>query len=421
VDTVEIEPRMVEAAREGFAPRNRLTFEDPRSRIHIEDAKTFFSLAGRKYDIIVSEPSNPWVSGVSSLFTHEFYRNVVRYLEPAGLLVQWVQLYEIDIDVVASVVKALSPWFSDYAIYFTDRSNMLIVARRDGPVASPQPHIFSSPPLKAELDRIGVASVDDLRARSIGHKDLLDPLLHGRAVPVNSDYFPFVDLNAPRTRYLKADASELTRLADIALPLQDMLSPRALEPAGWAEMAAQSPSTRRLAQMVVRYVMEGRNAPELVPMRQDLAFAHLGMRDCAPAAPEAWEAAWIDLGRLVSVYLGKDTAMKFWDRLIPQKCLARLSPRGQAWRQLFIAVGTRDAAGMRLHAEALLAMAGPSSPPGETFYAAEALMLAHLALGEPQRARSVYRELPARLPPGSSPTLEMDWLVALAMASKSIR
>ncbi len=71
VDTVEIEESVVEAAK-GFRPRVNLVYTDPRSTVFIEDAKSFFSVHGKKYDIIVSEPSNPWVSGVAGLFSQEF-------------------------------------------------------------------------------------------------------------------------------------------------------------------------------------------------------------------------------------------------------------------------------------------------------------------------------------------------------------
>lgn len=96
LDTVEIEPYMARAAEMGFMPRVERTFRDPRSHIHFEDAKTFFAVNHKKYDLIISEPSNPWVSGVSTLFSEEFYRQITRYLEPDGLLVQWVQIYETD-------------------------------------------------------------------------------------------------------------------------------------------------------------------------------------------------------------------------------------------------------------------------------------------------------------------------------------
>ena len=105
VDTVEIESAMAEAAR-GFMPRNSAAFVDPRGAIFIDDAKGFFSTHHSRYDLIISEPSNPWVSGVSGLFTREFYRRIRKHLNEGGLLVQWIQLYEMDASLVATVLGA---------------------------------------------------------------------------------------------------------------------------------------------------------------------------------------------------------------------------------------------------------------------------------------------------------------------------
>ena len=134
LDSVEIEPAIAEAAGIGFRPRVEKLFTDPRSHIHFEDAKTFFAAQKAPYDVIISEPSNPWVSGVASLFSGEFYTQITRYLAKDGLLVQWVQIYETDISVVASIVKALSPHFHDYQIFNTDDSDILIIASVNGAV-----------------------------------------------------------------------------------------------------------------------------------------------------------------------------------------------------------------------------------------------------------------------------------------------
>ena len=64
-----------------FAQRNSRAYLDPRSEAHFEDAREFFARGQRRYDVVVSEPSNPWVSGVASLFTQEFYRGVKRSLK----------------------------------------------------------------------------------------------------------------------------------------------------------------------------------------------------------------------------------------------------------------------------------------------------------------------------------------------------
>ncbi len=90
LDTIEIEAAMVEGARM-FRPRSGTVFSDPRSHIIVEDAKTFFSTHDRKYDIIISAPSNPWVSGVANLFSLEFYQAIRRHLTEEGVFVQWFQ------------------------------------------------------------------------------------------------------------------------------------------------------------------------------------------------------------------------------------------------------------------------------------------------------------------------------------------
>src|SRR3712207_8301918 len=94
-----------------FKPANRRVFEDPRSRFVIDDAKSYFAAGGRKYDLILSEPSNPWVSGVSGLFTVEFYRRVQHYLSDRGGFGQWLHLYEVKDQPVLSGLAALDQVF----------------------------------------------------------------------------------------------------------------------------------------------------------------------------------------------------------------------------------------------------------------------------------------------------------------------
>jgi hypothetical protein len=139
-----------------FGPRVRLAYDDPRSHVRIEDAKSYFSFTNRKYDLIISEPSNPWVSGVASLFTREFYSRVREYLTKDGLFVQWIHLYDIDMSLVASIMKALAPYFSDYIIYATNAYDMLIVARPVGDIGEPKLSFLNVEPLMHELNKIDI-------------------------------------------------------------------------------------------------------------------------------------------------------------------------------------------------------------------------------------------------------------------------
>ena len=419
VDTIEIEARMVEAARRGFYPRNRLAYEDPRSHVYIEDAKTYFSVANRKYDIIVSEPSNPWVSGVSSLFTAEFYRHVSRYLNDGGILVQWIQLYEIDYASVNSVMKALSPAFDDYAVYIAHPYDLLVVGTKNGKLGTPNGRIFSQPEMQKLLTRIFVNGADDVRARRVGGKTLLDPFFAISLAPVNSDYFPFMDSRAARARFLALAVPEPMQILVTELPINEMLTIAAPEPA-WTPLTAQNSFGRGQAQRAIRAVIEGSDDATLLEAREPIALARLGAQDCGAQAPKLWQSSWINVGRFVARYLDQDVvqASKFWDKIVPPRCRKLQGREAQQWFHLLNAIGARDAGAMADHARELFGRATPSSPVGDTLYVAAALMLSHLARHELDQAIEVVAELPKRLPAGSQPSLEIRWLQAIALSKR---
>lgn len=217
VDTIEIEPAIVEAAK-GFGQRVERVYEDPRSHIHIEDAKTFFPIYNRRYDMIISEPSNPWVSGVSSLFTQEFYAQIKPYMADDGIFVQWLQLYEMQTPLAASVIKALSANFSDFVIYNTVDYDILIIAKKQGQFATPQfEHLFQGA-MKKDLDVINVHSEADMNLRFIGSKALLETFFYSNHTSANSDYFPVLDLYAGKARYLNSLAKGLADLPQSPFP-----------------------------------------------------------------------------------------------------------------------------------------------------------------------------------------------------------
>src|SRR5205085_3481380 len=167
------------------------------------DAKTFFAARGRRYDLIISEPSNPWVSGVSSLFTREFYRRIRAHLAPGGMLAQWFQLYEIDPSLVASVMQALGEEFPHYAIFAPSDHDILIVAG-DAPLPlPPRAEIFEHPGIARELWTVHVMTAGDFDARYVGSRATLEPLFASYAMPANSDYAPVLDLNAARYRFME--------------------------------------------------------------------------------------------------------------------------------------------------------------------------------------------------------------------------
>ncbi len=257
VTTVEIEPNMLDGSRT-FYPANRRTFDDPRSNLVIEDAKTYFAAAQRKYDLVVSEPSNPWVSGVSSLFTTEFYGHISRYLADDGIFGQWIHLYEIDDALILSVLAAMNEHFGSFELFMTNGSDMMIVATKGSSLPEPDWSVFSRPTLERDLCAALPLTPQVLEATRVASRTALAPILDEWTHP-NSDFFPLLDLAAERTRFLRRSAlgfDQLTsRRFDILAPLFGHRIPPTQDP------RAAVASTRRLVALARGALV--RNRPDL--------------------------------------------------------------------------------------------------------------------------------------------------------------
>ena len=223
LDIIEIEPAMAAGAY-AFHPRVNQLFRDRRVRVHFEDAKSYFARHGGRYDVIVSEPSNPWVNGVASLFTAEFYRDTARYLARDGLFVQWLHFYELDDRLLGSMFAAVDTAFADYDVYQVSAGDLVVLAVREGRVPLPGELPVAQPALRELLARIGITRREHVLARRLGGKQALAPLFAQFAPPVNSDFHPVMQLEAPRARYLQHRAEALVDLATAPLPVLEMLA-----------------------------------------------------------------------------------------------------------------------------------------------------------------------------------------------------
>lgn len=140
---------------------------------------------------------------MASLFSIEFYDLIMRYLNDDGVLVQWLQLYEFDDYLLASVINAITARFPNYVVYQTDDSDLVVVASRGAKLDALAPTICDAPALKNELARVGIHHIDDLRAHRIGSRATLEPLFASFNAPINSDYRPYVDQHAPKARFME--------------------------------------------------------------------------------------------------------------------------------------------------------------------------------------------------------------------------
>ena len=224
VETVEIEPAVHAGARL-FGNRVGRAYDDVRSHVHFDDARRHFASGQRQYDVIVSEPSNPWVNGVSSLFTREFYAFLRGHLQDDGVLVQWLQAYEIDDALLATIMAALLQEFPQAELYLAHNVDLVIVAY-PGRQHTADYARLRHPALQRELVRVGLGSQDELDLRRIAGSEVMRNFVKAHGARVHSDYHPTVALRAPATRF-RGDFSEtLQLLVDNGLPVLDLLEGR---------------------------------------------------------------------------------------------------------------------------------------------------------------------------------------------------
>jgi spermidine synthase/predicted negative regulator of RcsB-dependent stress response len=130
VDCVEIEPAVVEAGP-WFEEINRGSYDHPKVNIIYGDARNYLNISPETYDIIISEPSNPWIAGVGSLFTAEFYELAASALNPDGVFAQWIQLYELSPDDLRMVFAEFQRQFPEVSVWDMGVGDLVLLGSRE--------------------------------------------------------------------------------------------------------------------------------------------------------------------------------------------------------------------------------------------------------------------------------------------------
>ena len=397
VDTIEIEPAMVEGAKH-FRPLVEAAFSDPRSRIVIDDAKSFFARGRERYDIVVSEPSNPWVSGVASLFSEEFYHRVATYMNDGAVLAQWLHTYEMDSETLASILVAVSKTFPEFLVYSSIDSDVILVARKGGPPGRFQEAVLGWPQLQPMLTRLKLTQPEVLRRRAVASWATLGPYFLGYRAPSNSDYYPFVDQRAGKTRFTRARVDDMIELQSSPVPLLEMFD------------GAHAPAPRR--HDVIATTMVDVSAGEAWRLRDIVLNAAAARepphpidnpRQSAARLVRIWAACSSDLrfeqmlpsltvlAQATNPYLDREEAKNVWRWISESSCGRKATPEERRWVELYHAVGARDAATMAVTGNALLqSHTGPATETSEFAFLATVAGL--LCRGEPERARILLEQ-----------------------------
>ncbi len=203
MDLVEIEERIIEASR-FFDEWNHQPLDDPRVVMRVNDARNHLNLTpDSHYDLIVAEPSNPWLTGVSNLFTKEYFEMGKSKLKPNGVWSQWIQIYGMDTEDLRSLLGTFSDTYTHVHLYSTISDADLVLVGSDAPLdldaKTLQTRIDANPKVKADLKLIDVTSAFDILARFRLDKEQLQTLAHG--VVRNTDDNMRVEYSAPLHLY----------------------------------------------------------------------------------------------------------------------------------------------------------------------------------------------------------------------------
>lgn len=294
VDVVELEPLILEIAKACRAV-NHDVLDNPKVHIALGDARETLLTTSNQYDIIASEPSNPFRAGIASLFTREYYAAATDRLTPNGLFIQWVQAYDIDSRTLRTIYATMSSVFPYIDTWQTTHGDLLLVG-------SMRPHTYST---KALAGRIAeepfktalrgswrAVDIHGFLAHFVANASMAQAIAAAPNVALNTDDRNVVEFGFARTvgvsaTILTSNARALAGALDASQPRLD--NPAAIDwpavdtswigyaaaeagvavPAGGA-VASADENARRLA-LVSYYVNGNSGAARLAWARQTAA------------------------------------------------------------------------------------------------------------------------------------------------------
>jgi len=199
LEVVELEPAIYRASR-FFENDNHRPLSNPKVTARVGDGRNFLTQRRDKFDVIVSQPSNPWLTGVSNLFTREYFRDIKTRLAPGGIFCQWAQLYEMAPWNIKAIYRTMHEAFPYvYVFAAEDLSSDTILIGSMEPIKLDLDVIaraFRDPVTRAEARRAGLESPHDVVAYLLLAPEELESFTAGS--PDNTDDNARIEFSAPR-------------------------------------------------------------------------------------------------------------------------------------------------------------------------------------------------------------------------------
>ena len=216
VTCVELESATIKGSH-FFEHVNHQPLNDPRTKLIIDDARTYLRVTTTRYDVIVSEPSHPWVPGVANLFTREFFELGRQRLSDQGVFVQWLQIYQLSTESLRSVLatyKTVFPHVMVFRVGGGAKGKDLILVGSNSPLnLDLLSQRLADERIARELSRINLNTEADVRSWYICDELRLGPAISG--AKINTDDNMHIETTVPREAFrplMQSNAEWVERL-----------------------------------------------------------------------------------------------------------------------------------------------------------------------------------------------------------------
>ncbi|MFM8471170.1 MAG: fused MFS/spermidine synthase [Limisphaerales bacterium] len=191
-----------------FATWNRGVLTNRLARIVGEDARTLLQLSPQRYDVIISEPSNPWMVGVGNVFSREFYELCAGRLKAGGIMTQWFHVYEMHDGIVQLVFHTFATVFPHVEIWDPGTGDIILLGSQKPWATGPEVwrQVFARAEPAKDLAAIGLRAPEALWARQLASQRTARLFIENG--PEQSDEFPVLEYEAPRAFFIGAAAKD---------------------------------------------------------------------------------------------------------------------------------------------------------------------------------------------------------------------
>jgi spermidine synthase len=202
---------------------------DPRFHLVVGDGRNHLLLSGRRYDVIISEPSNPWMAGVSGLFTREFFALARDRLAPGGLFCQWAHIYNMSEADLSTIAGSFTDAFDSAALFLLSESDILLLGAKESlPLVPPEEleERMGRDGVKEDLLEVGVRGSYGIRSLFAASTPPLSEW--AREAERHTDDRPLLEFRAART--LHKDTSRENRRAIESIGIGETVLDAAIDP-----------------------------------------------------------------------------------------------------------------------------------------------------------------------------------------------